>query len=161
MEFCESVERESGAVDLSSKEIQNPEGQGRLGQHELFEVLSAEKADPRACAGGCGEGVGLVTDDGGEAEEGVRQRLRCEKRLVPPGNHTERDAALVKNMQTRGGIVLPEERAVLFADQGTGMLPEHAYQFWLRDKCLGVDMKQRSVSREEAMNSLPRRNTLG
>src|ERR1039458_5511444 len=106
------IERVTGGADLGGENLQDLEGQRRVRLHQRDELRPNEITDLSPGVRNCGERVGLVADESGEAEEGTVSRLYREDRLTLVRGHAERCFALVKDVETHGWIVLLKEDAV-------------------------------------------------
>src|ERR1700684_2076057 len=100
---------------LSGKNTQNFERERRIAEHQIGEAFTAHEAEFRAFRGFSCEGVRLIADKSGQAEQRSRGNMRADDFLAGQRSHTQGGGARAKNIEAVGQISLVEEDAIRVA----------------------------------------------
>lgn len=108
----------AGAADFGGQDAEDPDGEGRVAEHQAVEVLAGDEAEFRARFGSRGEGIRLAPDQGRQAQQG-------------PGIEGERhQVAAGGGLHGESGFALPQEVEAL----GIGALGEQTGLFRTRNR---------------------------
>lgn len=109
----------SGAADFGGQDAEDPDGEGRVAEHQAVEVLAGDEAEFRACFGCRGEGIRLAPDQGRQAQQGPG--IEGERHQVAAGGglHGESGFALPEEVEALGICALGEQTG-LFRTRNRG-----------------------------------------
>ena len=89
----------SCGADFGGEDLEDFEGHQGIALHEGIEVFAGNEAESGTGLGGCGEGVGLIADQGGQAEERAGDGADGDDGVGAVRSHGERDFAFVEDVE--------------------------------------------------------------
>lgn len=137
----------AGGADFCGEDLEDLEGQELVAGHEGKELFAGDVAEFGAGVGDGGEGIWLVADEAGKAEDGAGVRLEGEKLFALRGVHGEGCVAALEDVETVGIVALLEQDAEVVAHDGGGFWLESVEEFGIGVKCGGVESHVQSPGR--------------
>jgi hypothetical protein len=131
----------AGGADFGGEDLEDLEGEGGIGLHEAGELVAAEVAKAGASMGGGSEGVRLVSDEAGKAQERAIGSLDGHN-LAPSGRgHGKGDSSLVEDVETGGVIALMKENMVVVVSDTGGVAHQRLDELGVGDEGCRVESK--------------------
>jgi len=124
----------SCGADFSGEDLEDFQRHERVILHEGVEAFPSDEAESRSRLGACGEGVGLVADEGWEAEQGAGDGADGDDGVSDIGSHGEGDFAFVEDVEAFRGIALEEKDSVVVAQDRDRALLQRLNEFRISDE---------------------------